>query len=289
MQNPITVSALVAVPPEQAWKFWCSPEHITRWNAASPDWHTPHAKVDLRAGGQWSARMEARDGSIGFDFVSTIEELRPGAYLRYIMTDGRVWEVSFAAEEGGTRVTERFEPETMNPHDLQQQGWQSILDNFKRHAEARSGERPLRFEIMIAAPPQRVYDLMLAPDSYRAWTSEFNPTSTYEGSWAEGSMIRFLGCDAEGRIGGMVSRIRRNIPATEISIEHLGLIKDGVDMMDGPEVAGWSGAIEHYAFHASDGGTRLVVSLEAHADFVDYFEDTWPKALTRLKAIAEGV
>jgi uncharacterized protein YndB with AHSA1/START domain len=288
MNDPITVSALVQVSPSQVWHYWTSPEHITRWNAASADWHTPKATVDLRAGGSWMARMEARDGTMGFDFVSKIDEMLPGAYLRYIMEDGRAWEVTFTEEGEGTRVTERFEPETLNSRELQQEGWQAILNSFKRHSEARSRERLLTFDVLIHAKPAHVYQVMLAPDSYRAWTAEFNPTSTYEGSWDEGSMIRFLGIDSEGRTGGMVSRIRKNTPAQEVSIEHLGLVQDGKDILEGDEVANWAGAIEHYAFTAQGDNTNLVVTLESNADFASYFEDTWPRALAKLKEISEA-
>jgi uncharacterized protein YndB with AHSA1/START domain len=288
MQHPVIVSAIVSVTPQQAWHYWTTPDHITRWNAASDDWHTPRASVDLRPGGSWMARMEARDGSMGFDLLATIEEVRAPEYIRYILGDGRAWDVRFESIPEGTLVTERFEAENIHARELQQQGWSSIMARFKRHAEARSGERLLRFETEINANPQNVFDLMLAPESYQAWTSEFNPSSRYEGSWSEGAMIRFLGEDKEGKTGGMVSRIRKNVPAKEISIEHLGLVLDGKDVLEGEDVRQWAGAIEHYAFETTNGKTKLVITLEAHPDFADYFEETWPKALARLKEIAEA-
>ncbi|MCU0381925.1 MAG: SRPBCC domain-containing protein [Chitinophagaceae bacterium] len=286
--NQITVSTTVKVPVEKAWHFWTTPEHITRWNAASPDWHTPTASLDLRAGGVFSYRMEARDGSMGFDFNGTVDEVKPHELIRNTMGDGRKWNVYFRPVDGGTELTEQFDPEGTNPRELQQQGWQSILDNFRRHAEARAGEQQLQFDIYIEKPAATVYAAMIAPGTYQEWTSEFNETSRYEGDWAEGSPIRFVGCDKEGKTHGMVSRIRKNIPGEYISIEHLGMITDGREVMEGPGVDAWYGALENYTFSPEGNGTRVHVSLDANNDYASYFNTTWPKALAKLKSICEA-
>lgn len=136
LDNPITVSVYVHVSPEKAWACWTDPDHITRWNAASPDWHTPSASLDLRPGGKFNYRMEARDGSMGFDFVGHFEEVRPPEFLSYRIGDGRKVTVEFREKEGATEIVEKFEAETQHSRDLQQTGWQAILDNFKRHTES---------------------------------------------------------------------------------------------------------------------------------------------------------
>jgi uncharacterized protein YndB with AHSA1/START domain len=288
MENPITVSARLAVPVEKAWQCWTDPEHITRWNAASPDWHTPSASLDLRPGGVFSFRMEARDGSMGFDFAGTVDEVRPMELIQYTIGDGRTWAVLFKPVDGATEVTEQFEAESENSRELQQQGWQSILDSFKRHTEARSREKQLRFVTFIEATPEKVHRILVHPDTYRQWTAEFNPTSRYEGNWKEGESIRFVGDGPDGKQGGIIGRIRKEIPGEFLSLEQYGLIKAGVDIFEGPEVEPWAGAQENYYFTPEENGTRLTVTLETNADFESYFQSTWPKALAKLKSICEA-
>ncbi|MFN8299610.1 MAG: SRPBCC family protein [Chitinophagales bacterium] len=131
----ITVEATVNAPAEKVWEFWTKPEHITQWNSASPDWHTPRSENDVRVGGKFSARMEAKDGSFGFDFGGTYDEVVPNQRLAYTIGDGRKVEVDFKADGDNTLVTETFEAEGMNPVEMQRGGWQAILDNFKRYTE----------------------------------------------------------------------------------------------------------------------------------------------------------
>jgi uncharacterized protein YndB with AHSA1/START domain len=131
----ITVETTVAASLDTVWRAWTTPADIVRWNAASDDWHTTAARVDLREGGAFSSRMEAKDGSVGFDFEGTYTEVVPQERLAYALGDGRAVVIDFEAEEGGVRVRETFDAETENPIELQRQGWQAILDNFARHVE----------------------------------------------------------------------------------------------------------------------------------------------------------
>lgn len=131
--QPITIETIVAATPEEAWAAYNSPEAITQWNQASEDWHCPSASVDLRAGGRYVARMEAKDGSFGFDFGGTYEEVNEPHALALVMDEGRRMRTTFAAEGSGTRVTTIFDPEAMNPLDMQRDGWQSILDSYARY------------------------------------------------------------------------------------------------------------------------------------------------------------
>lgn len=132
----ITVENTVNAPVEKVWKFWSGPEHITKWNNASDDWHTPWAKNDLRTGGQFSCRMEAKDGSFGFEFGGTYDEVKTNELIAYTMGDGRKVKVIFTSQGNATKVTETFEAETENSVELQRGGWQAILDNFKKYTEA---------------------------------------------------------------------------------------------------------------------------------------------------------
>jgi uncharacterized protein YndB with AHSA1/START domain len=133
----ITVETVVNVPAEKAWACWTTPECIMQWNSASDDWHTPRATVDLKEGGEFSSRMEAKDGSAGFDFAGTYTKVIPGQVLEYAFGD-RKTTVTFDEQGGQTRIVESFEAESENPIEMQKQGWQAILDNFKKHAESHS-------------------------------------------------------------------------------------------------------------------------------------------------------
>lgn len=131
----ITIETTIKAPVEKVWKLWSAPEHITKWNSASPDWHTPRAENDLRPGGTFSSRMEAKDGSMGFDFGGVYDEVKTNELITYTMGDGRKVRVEFASKDGETRVIETFDAENTNPVEMQRGGWQSILDNFKKYVE----------------------------------------------------------------------------------------------------------------------------------------------------------
>jgi len=130
----ITVQTTVAAPVERVWVAYTTPDDIRRWNAASEDWHTPQASVDLREGGAFSSRIEARDGSTGFDFAGTYTKIRTHRLIEYDF-GGRHARVEFVPEGGGVRVSVTFDCETEYPIEQQRAGWQSILDSFKRYVE----------------------------------------------------------------------------------------------------------------------------------------------------------
>lgn len=136
-KSPLTVEAVVAAPPAEAWHAFTAPEAIMRWNQASPDWHCPAAEVDLRVGGRHVARMEARDGSFGFDFGGTYEAVDPPRALTLRLDDGRRARTTFAAEGAGTRVRTVFDPEDTHPPEMQRAGWQAILDSYAAYAAAQ--------------------------------------------------------------------------------------------------------------------------------------------------------
>ena len=133
----ITVEAVVQSDIDSVWSAWNSPDDIKQWNAASSDWHTTASRVDLREGGSFSSRMEAKDGSMGFEFSGTYTSVIPNEQIVYELEDGRVVSIKFAVEESGIRVTETFDADSEMPPEQQQQGWQSILDSFARHVEGR--------------------------------------------------------------------------------------------------------------------------------------------------------
>ena len=135
-KTQITVDTVVNEPVEKVWEYWTAPQHIVKWNNASDDWHTTTAENDLRAGGKFSARMEAKDGSFGFDFWGIYDEVKTNELIAYTMDDGRKATIIFNSDGNITNVTETFEAENENPVEMQRGGWQAILDNFKNYVES---------------------------------------------------------------------------------------------------------------------------------------------------------
>lgn len=131
----ITVKTIVDAPVEKVWEVWTEPEHIKKWNTASEDWHTTAAENDLREGGKFLSRMEARDGSFGFDFSGIYDEVKLYELIRYTLGDERKVTIQFIGKDNTTEVIETFEAENTNSPEMQQAGWQAIMDNFKRCAE----------------------------------------------------------------------------------------------------------------------------------------------------------
>ncbi len=133
--DKITVETTVHAPVDKVWAYWTRPEHITQWCHASDDWHAPSAKNDLRTTGQFTTTMAARDGSVSFDFSGVYTHIVPHNFIGYEMADGRTVQITFTAEADQTHISETFDPEHQNPLSMQRDGWQAILDNFKKYTE----------------------------------------------------------------------------------------------------------------------------------------------------------
>lgn len=131
----ITVQCKVNAPIETVWECWTTPKHITNWNNASDDWQTPYAENDLKVGGKFKYTMSAKDGTMSFDFEGVYTSVEQNQTIEYVMSDGRKVEISFEATPNGVNVIESFDPETENSEELQENGWQAILDNFKKYVE----------------------------------------------------------------------------------------------------------------------------------------------------------
>jgi uncharacterized protein YndB with AHSA1/START domain len=283
----ITVSAVIKAQVDKVWTLWTDPMHIIHWNNASDDWHTTRAENDLRAGGKFMSRMEARDGSIGFDFTGKYTYTDQYKIIEYLIDDGRKVRIDFISHGKTTEVTETFEAEQTNSIEMQRAGWQSIMNNFKKYTESYGKYEVMHFEITINTNAEKVFNIMLDEEKYKEWTYEFNPSSHFKGSWEKGSKMLFIGTSSDGNTGGMISKIKENIPGRFISIEHLGEIKNGKEVNSGPEVDEWSGALENYTLKDVDGATLLEIDIDSIQKFKSYFAETWPKALKRLKLICE--
>lgn len=134
----ITVKATAAVPVQKVWNMWNSPNDIMRWNSADPSWHCPSSQNDLKEGGRFNNRMEARDGSFGFDFEGIYDKVDLHKEITYTMTDGRRVTTLFTQHDGRTDIESTFDAESQNDPEFQRQGWQAILDNFIKYAESNN-------------------------------------------------------------------------------------------------------------------------------------------------------
>ena len=290
-KTTITITATVAANPSKVWAYWTKPEHIVKWNFASDDWHCPTAENNLSVGGTYNARMESKDGSMGFNFIAVYTQVIEPQKIAYTMADGRQATTTFENDEGKTKVTTTFDAESTNPIDLQKAGWQAILNNFKQYVELSSMQK-MQYQISINAPAEQVYQTMLGlnnKNTYRQWTAEFNPSSTYDGSWEQGSKILFIGTDDNGVRAGMVARIAENIPNKFVSIQHYGIVSGETEITSGEEVEKWAGSLENYTFTQNNGVTLVSVEVDVSGEYQNYFETVWPKALLKLKQITEAL
>lgn len=145
----------------------------------------------------------------------------------------------------------------------------------------------LHYSITINAPKEKVWNTMLGEETYREWTSAFMPGSFFKGSWEEGSKILFLAPGESGKNSGMVSRIKENRQYEYVSIEHLGFVENGTEDTTSDTVKSWAGALENYTFKENNGKTELIVELDTSEEYKEMFNETWPKALQKLKTLSE--
>jgi uncharacterized protein YndB with AHSA1/START domain len=134
-KKTITIETTVNAPIEKVWSYWTKPEHIMQWSNASDEWHTPSSENDLRTNGKFKNKMAAKDGSVSFDFEGTYTAVTDHSYIEYVIADGRKVQITFLPTGNEVKITETFEAETTHPLDMQQSGWQAILDNFKKYTE----------------------------------------------------------------------------------------------------------------------------------------------------------
>jgi len=283
----VTVSTTIIAPLQRVWDLFTEPVHIIHWNHASDDWQTSYAESDLRPGGAFLSRMEARDGSEGFDFSGRFTDVIPGKSIAYTLDDGRNVDILFRETAGRTLVMESFETEDINSAELQRDGWQAILDNFMKYVEGYGRREMLHFETIINNTPENIFRIMLESEAYSKWTKPFNPTSHFTGSWDKGERILFLGIGEDGKSGGMLCRIRENIPGKFLSIESLREVVDGKEVTGEGKGDAWKGALENYTLKPAGSKTLLLIDTDVPADFIQIIGEAWPRALENLKTLCE--
>jgi uncharacterized protein YndB with AHSA1/START domain len=277
----ITVQTTLHAAVEKVWKLWTNPVDITNWSTPSPDWHTPKASHNLKPGGEFLYRMEARDGSLGFDFSGTFDVVKPNTQLAYTIADGRKVNIQFEQQGNKTILTETFEAEEENSIEMQRAGWQAILDSFKRYVEKYI---LIEFTIQIQTSKQKVWETMFHPDTYLEWSNAGWKGSTFKGTWAEGERMKFISPSGEGTLVTLVS----HKPYEYSHAKHIAvLLKGDVEDFESELAKGWIGIHERYTFAEEKGVTTLKINITTTAEWEGMFNDGWPKALKKLKEICE--
>jgi len=270
----ITVETIVKAPLEDVWRAYTTPAEIVQWNAASDDWHTTKATVDLRKGGAFSSRMEAKDGSMGFDFAGIYTEIVEHKRIAYAFGD-RNAEVDFVPEANGIVVRVTFDSEPSHSIEQQRGGWQAILDNFARYVQGKrdgvgrtvvdaSSERDFVASRQFAAPARLVFEAWTNPELFRQW-------------WVPKSCgLSLLSCAMDIRTGGQY-RLEFRHPSSEQPMAFFGRYMEVMP----PERLVWTndegdGAVTTVTFDEADGETTVVM------------RDRYPSRAARDDAIASG-
>lgn len=283
----IVITTTLKAPLKTVWNCYTHPIHIIHWNNASEDWHTTFAEADMRQGGKFLSRMEAKDGSAGFDFTGTYTQVKPHSILAYELADSRKVEVLFEETTKDIAVTVTFDAENENPIDMQKAGWYTILSNFKAYTENPATRNMLHFDVKIECAIEMVFAKMFEKKTYNAWAGVFEQGSTFKGDWQRGSQMHFVYADEDEEEQGLIAKVRENIPNRFISLEYIGLVQNSQEVFEGEDVEDWEGALENYSFRAKENATIVSVDLDSTEDFVPFLKSTWPKALAKLKELCE--
>ena len=309
--SKITVTTNINATPEQCYRAYLNLEDNKRWNTAGFGWSVGFVNIDPRVGGRWEAQYMNSDGVNNFVFGGTYTEIVPFEKISYVMNESiadiketdRRGEVLFQEnpvvtektprqsatatphEGNSTKVTIIFDAEEQNSLEQQQFGWQSILNNFKTFVERKVNPNnvALTKSIIINVPKEKVWNAIVDKENYKLWTTPFCEGSYYEGEMKYDSKIRFM----SPAKGGLSSVVKVCIPFFQISFEHLGFIKDGVEELNNPEFGGWKGARETYTLNEINGVTTLDIYQEMTVNEPEFFDKSWDKALAIIKQIAE--
>lgn len=267
-KTTLQVSTDVAADPASVWTRFTVPGHIMQWNFASEEWHCPAAENDLRPGGVYRTRMEARDGSQGFDFEGVYDEVVPESRLAYTLTNGRQVKTEFSDQNGRTRVTTTFEPEDSFPIEVQQAGWQAIIDNFRRYVESEP-ERMVREQVTIDTPADTVWSIITHPRYARELGQQFDKNAYVRSDWQLGSAVEFVYEPERIAATGTISELKP-----------LELIRIDFDF-DG------FAYYESFHFSSTEGQTILTAEAGPYTHARDEHATVWSNWLQKVRELSE--
>lgn len=293
--SKITINKTINASVNHVWQAYLDPEDNKRWNTAGFGWTVGETHFDPRVGGKFEAEYKSPDGKNDFMLEGTFVEIIENQKIIYEMPQNemdkakRVVEINFESvgndSTSQTNFTVTFDAEDMNTLDRQKQGWNAILENFKKFVERKSNPKnqALQKSIKIKSSPHKVWKVLTNKEKYKLWTAPFTDGSYYEGEMQYLNKIYFLSPDNIG----LVSEVKVCIPDFQLSFEHLGTVKDGVEDLDSVEFGSWKGARETYTLSFNDGITTLDIYQDMSAKENQFFDSKWDTALEIIKQIAQ--
>jgi uncharacterized protein YndB with AHSA1/START domain len=285
--STISISQNIKASPSQVFESYLNPKDNQRWQNAGGGWSTGFVNIDAQNGGRFEAEFKAADGVNDFVFGGTFDQIIPNQKINYTMDDGRKSEVLFEEiSPNQTKVSINFEAENQNSAELQQQGWNQILVNFKTFVERKVNPKNaiLVKNIEIKTSKEKVWETLLDQQSYQKWTAIFCEGSYYEGEMKLNNKIWFL---SPGK-SGLSSLVKVLIPGFQVSFEHLGAVKNGVEDFESPEFLGWKGARETYTLTEKNGITNLEIYQDLTKTELEMFDKMWDKSLQKIKELSEN-
>jgi uncharacterized protein YndB with AHSA1/START domain len=281
----ITITQSIKAPLKTVYESYLNPVDNLRWNTAGEGWTTSYAKIDARVGGELHFGYQGPTLDLSFDLGGVFKEIVENHKISYLMGDRLVEWFFEQSGSGQTKVSCIFDAEDQNSLAMQEHGWNNILTNFKTFVErkANPNNTSLTKTIVIKSSRAKVWKCLLDDESYRIWTVPFCEGSYYTGEMKYDNKIHFL----SPRGDGLVSNVNVCVPEFQISFEHLGYIKDGVEDFDSTEFHGWKGARETYTIYQKEGFVELEIYQELLVSEVEFMTAKWDEALVVLKGICE--
>jgi uncharacterized protein YndB with AHSA1/START domain len=283
----INISQNIKASPNQVFESYLNSKDNQRWQNAGGGWSTGFVNIDAQNGGKFEAEFKAADGINDFVFGGTFDQIIPNKKINYTIEGGRKAEVLFEEiSPNETKVSINFEAETQNSIDLQRQGWNQILVNFKTFVERKVNPKNaiLLKNIEIKSSKEKVWKVLLDQQNYQKWTASFCEGSYYEGEMKLNNKIWFLAPDKSG----LSSLVKVLIPGFQVSFEHIGAVKNGIEDFDSPGFVGWKGARETYTLNEKDDFTNLEIYQDLTKTELEMFDQMWNKALQTIKELSEG-
>ncbi len=274
----ITIQTIVSADKKKVWDYYTEPKHIVNWNFASDNWCCPGAENDLRIGGKYKARMEAKDKSVGFDFEAVYNEIVEGEKFTYTMEDGREVNGSFEDLDGKTKVTIIFDAEKENSEEMQKDGWQSILNQFKSYVEKQQKEIIAKASVNVDASPSQVWEALTNSERVKQYMFGAEVIST----WKEGTPIKWKG-EWKGKTFEDKGKILKIESEQLLKYTHFSPLTGKEDKTENYHTV-------TIRLNAEDNQTNITLTQEGNGteQEKEHSEKNWQMMLENLKKIVEN-
>lgn len=275
--SKITIGVQIEKQVDIVWSYWTKAAHIKHWYFASEDWWVPWVEQQFEVGHKFIYRMASKDGKMGFDFTGRYTDIKANESITYVLEDDREVITTFEVIDDTVYLKQVFETEDDSSAEMQKQGWQAILNQFKGYTESDW----IRFTLQkhMETTPEVVYHYLTDNDKYMSWAHVFSDDSKFYGDWVEGGEITFV----DHRESGTVALVENIIPNELIHMKHIKLLKgDSLDETS-DEALIWIGTLERYELHKSEDGVLVDVMIECHESYVGFIRDSWIEALNEIE------